>query len=179
MINPRQLVRVAVKTALAHATLGFNAKFAALAASYSVDPVAIDFTAGSENFIETYLNPADIDLARFPRNPVGLALYTSLAQQVSGTENAKFRPFDGDAVAHLDFYIVRDGGVDLWEENTENLADAIEDAVLQCIHDPALTYFRGPVYYAGDLQSIRESAIQTEDGYAQRVPFIFQFGVTL
>jgi hypothetical protein len=94
-------------------------------------------------------------------------------------ERSLFSSFHGDVRAHLDFYLTLRGGVRDFENDTEIYKQAVENAVLQTIHDKTLTWWTqsDPVSYSGQYSSAPELTIQVDDGYAQYVPFQFVFEV--
>lgn len=171
-----------MRTALADPTNGFNVKLAAIAASYGIAAFSIDWSAtGSDSFLQSYVAGADRDLSRL--SGISVALYTSASQQAPNPQRGKGYTFDGTVIAHLDFFVQFNDGVEPTEDQTENIADAIEDAILQvlCAPNSALmrAYFSGPVHYTGGFSCARGPIAQTEDGFEQLLPFTFQYEVTV
>lgn len=178
MINARALVRAAVKGALTDPVDGFNANFAAIAAAYGVTAYGVNFAAGSPDFVQSYLDPAAVEISRFLRTPLGMTLYTSSAVD-GGGERSKTSAFDGTVVCNIDVFLRFDEGIEDSEEDTEAYADAVEDATLQAIHSNAAAFTGGPVHYNYEFSCSRDPIVQTEAGYEQRVAMQFIFSVVL
>ena len=176
----RKLVRDAMKAALANPADGFNARIAAIADEYGIEPFTIDFGAGSLSFLETYADQPGRLSSRLIAG-VSLFLYTSLSEQDSAKEKAKRAVFEGSVTAHLDFDVCFREGIGITEELTENYADAIEHAVTDVLLDAAApnteALFSGPVYFSGGFACAREPAVQTADGFRQLLPFTFLYEV--
>ena len=181
MINPRALVRAAVKAALSDEDTGFNAQFAAIATSFGVTAYEVDFAAGSRDFLQSYVDPSTVEVSRFLRRELGIAIYTGEASDGTAPDRSKSSQFDGLVVGHVDVFCRFREGIEESEEDTEAYADAVETAVLQAIHDPAVNglFFGGPVYYNYEFSCVRDPIISTEDGYEQRIPMQFVFSVEI
>jgi hypothetical protein len=182
MPQTRKLIRSTMRTALADATYGFNAKLAAIATAYSIDAFTLDWSAtDSDNFQQSFLDVRAEKLSRLIRD-IRAELYTSAsAQRESGGERSKNSTFEGRILAHLDITLQFSEGETVTADQTEDLADAIEDVLIQIFLDPAAHYARdlreGPLYYGGGFACSRQPIEQAEDGFSQRLPFIFIFEV--
>lgn len=102
-INDRYEIRTAIKTALSHSTLGFNALLASNCAALGLPPYTIDFVSGSSNFAEAHITPeSDSDERRAINIYPAIMLYTSSRQFTSRTKNTRF---SGTIIAHIDLYL--------------------------------------------------------------------------
>ena len=180
-INPTELVDERLKLALSDPVTGFNARWAAIIAARpaaNLPAITIDWSDDSTNYIRHALDPGDLFKSRFPSSPLGIAQYTS--ECAADPDGTKGFYFDGTVLAHVDFYVVREGGVIAVESKAEAFKHAIVNAALQAVHDRNLTLFQAnPVLYNGDFRSIPELVIQTDDGYVHRVPIEFLFTVQI
>lgn len=162
---------------LADATTGFNARLAAIAASYGITAFAVDWDLNSTSFIQSFVDPSAVDVAPLIPADVAALLYTSLSSESHEQEGrTKFARYSGQIILHLDFYLRFDDGMEPLERNTEDIADAIEDAVIQVLRRTDADWPAG-VVFNGDVASPRESIVHLADGYGQRIPFTFLFEV--
>lgn len=173
-MQTRKLIRDAAVSRLSDATTGFNAAIAALASAYEITAFTINWAAGSGSFVQMFLNPDQLDTSQILEYPA-LALYTSTARESTGDGNRiTGAHFSGIIHLHLDFYIKFIDEIEV--DDTESIADAIEDAVLSVLHTPTAAW-PANVTYNGDFEAPRESMVQLGDGYEMRVPFILTFEV--
>ncbi len=183
MAQVRKLVRDAVRRILSNPSTGFNARFAALAADYGVDPVEIDFISeDSESFLQARV-PRDSDDIQYTQlfpAPLALVLYTDdLANQK--LQNSPF--FSGLVSCRLDFYIVeRDrnqpeiAAVRLGDN--ESIAEAVEEAALNAlVFSSDLDW--GPVTFNLDFQSERGDLRIEPDGQSQRISIVLACEVSV
>ncbi len=180
-MNIRKPLRDAAVTALADATFGFNAKLAAELAAASVigHGFTIDFGANSANFLQSYYTSAgEVDLSAIRSWPAMVA-YTT---QYQPTQVEKFRQISGTLLLNVDVYLrfaFRDVGGSAYAmegNNTEDVADAVEGAVLEVFQRRALTWPSGYTY-TGNITPTREPVAQMADGYMQRLAFQLEFEV--
>lgn len=169
-----------MRSALADATHGFNAKLAAVAATYGITAFSINWAAsGSGTMLQSYVDAAGREQSRL--KGISAALYTSASQQAGGVDRAKGYAFDGQVVGHLDVFLEFDDGEEVTADLTEDYADAVEDAVIQVLVDPnstmVRTYFAGAVMFPGNFACLRGPIEQQESGYQQLLPFTFQYEV--
>ena len=174
MANYTRAARRAVYDRLA---ASFNSNLAAVACSvYGIENVPeIDWTPGGGYVFEGYLVPSDVTsiseiAARFGDRKLGLVLYSSGAQD---DRDVKFKSFSGSVIVNADFYWM---ALDGFASSTEDVADAIEDAVNACMR-PAIStgVATGPTAMA-----TRRDPVAIEDGgYMQRIPFEFRMEVTV
>lgn len=156
----RKKVRDAVLGLL---SANFNTVMEATATVYGVDPVVIDFTPGSPTFAVSHIDPSNVEKCQFLQYPAA-CLYTS---DVVDMGSPKQWEFSGKVMAHIDFYVRDREGVE--GSNTEDLFDAIEDAVLQVLNSPANAWPAG-VVFARNTQASRQTLIPLADGYATQIP---------
>lgn len=164
----RKKVRDAVKTILADPATGFNPRLAAYASAYGITAFALDFTDGSDNFAQCYVDPEKIvqsELIEFP----GMTLYTLDDEDNGEPRGLRYR---GDVMVVMDFYVrLREGE----ERNTEDLTDAVHDAALSAINDPNVAYPPG-VLYTRRSKGSRVSVQPLKDGFQQLARVEAQFG---
>lgn len=172
MAITRKNVRDALNQALQHATNGFNAKLAAVAATYGIAAFTIDWTAGSKKFFQGFLTPEAVDLSQVIEFPA-LILYTTT--QASRADREKFGKFAGDVSAQLDFYVEFRAGMET--DLSDSYGDAIEDAILE-VMAANLSIFHGlGVYWNGDYEATRDPVVQFQNGWGQRIPITLTFSV--
>jgi hypothetical protein len=181
MPSTRQLVTDKLLSVLSDPATGFNPRFAAIAPSYGVDNTfEIDWTPGSVNFAEVYLDPSQVEFANMlpAENGVCVLLYTSTSVTNSGDERQKPSLFSGKILAHVDFILKRKTirllrqGANLPSDSggtLEKLVNTIEDAFLACVMAPAVSW--SPVSFNGDFQCSREPFLYAGDGWQSRIPF--------
>lgn len=181
-MNIRKPIRDAAVTALADATYGFNTKLSAefTAASVTGHGFTIDFGATSKNFLQSYYTSAgDVDLSAVQTWPA-IVVYTT---QYQPTQLEKFRQISGSLLLNVDVYLrfaFRDVGGSAYAmegNNTEDVADCVEGAVLEVFQRKALTWPSGYTY-GGLIVPTREPVAQMGDGYMQRLAFQLQFEVS-
>ena len=161
----RKRIRDAAKGFLA---AGFNSNFAALASAYAVTAFTIDFTAGSRNFAQCSVDPDKIEDSQILDFP-GVTIYTTEAED---TGEPRGLPFYGGVILAIDFYVrLREGA----EQNTEDLMDAVEDAVMETLNNPANVWPEGVLF--GRKSKINRMSIQPlKDGFQQLIRVESQFG---
>jgi hypothetical protein len=175
MLQTRKLIRDAIKAALSDATSGFNARFSSVATAYGITAVALNWSAGSNTFVQMALPPEAEDLSQLIGAPLAIALYTSISASSSQDPNrTKFSPFSGAILAHCDFYFTKTTGLEI--DDTESFLDAVEDAFIQVIQGAT---WPSVVAYNGDISCAREPLVLIEDGYRQRIPFTLTLEVDL
>jgi hypothetical protein len=176
----RKLVRDVIRGALADATHGFNAKIAAIAASYGIAAFTINWgAADSPNFIQSQLDTVSEGVSRL--TGIRVALYTGGSQTLPAEDRSKGAKYEGEIEAHLDVWVEFGGGADVTDDLTEPYADAIEDAVIEVLNpqSPLRAAWQGPVYFDGTMAAIRNPVVPLEDGYQQYLSFTFIFEVSV
>ena len=173
MANYARAARRAVYDRLA---ANFNGNLASVASTYGIDDVpVIDWEPGSGSVFEGFLVPGDVTsiseiATRFGKRKLGVVLYVSGSQD---NRTVKGRSFSGAVIVNADFYWM---ALDGYQQSTEDVADAIEDAVNACMR-PAIStgVATGPTAMA-----TRRDPVAIEDsGYMQRIPFEFRMEVTV
>lgn len=175
----RKAAREAVLRILSDEVTGFNARMADLAQEYFVEPFSIDFSPTSTNFIQSAVGVDTDNFAyskMFPK-PLGMTLYTVGAVNTKD-QNSGF--FSGQVECRIDAYLqfsakLREGLDTIEGGNTEDALDAIEEAILLCLHDDAAAW--GPVSYNLDVTTARGALKTTGDGWQQRISIILVCGV--
>jgi hypothetical protein len=167
----RKIVRDAI---LAFLVQKFNAGITALAEVYQIEPFSLDFSPESENFAVSHIDPSNIETCQIQWGTgmnVGGCLYTT-----EGLDTGIPRGFSfaGRVMANLDFYVRdRDGAEGF---NTEDFFDAIEDAALGVLNNPANQWPAG-VNCSRQSELGREFNIPLGDGFATRIPIKSLFEV--
>lgn len=129
MAEISRAVREAMGRRLADAATGFNAKLAAVASTYGIQPFTIDWSATSKNFFRGFIDPNDVDDSTPSRYPL-VMLYSITS---SNDHDSMPRVFSGKVTLGLDFHVTWKQGNAL--KNFEDLGDAIEDAVYAVFSD--------------------------------------------
>jgi hypothetical protein len=181
MPQTRSAVRSAIRSSLADATHGFNAKLAAVASTYGITAFTISWNAAdSATMIQSQFDPEGRAASRLPVTGASATIYTTESRQ---DRRAMSGAFDGRVRAHVDFFIRFADGENTNDDLTESYGDAVEDAVIRVLTDPASamisTYFNGTngVYYTGGFGCLRPPIEQTADGFAMLLPFQFLYEV--
>ena len=134
----RKLVRDAIVSFL---TANFNTTLAAVAPTYGITPFELDFSVTSQDFAVSRIEPGKIvencQLLNFP----AACLYTTDAVDEGEPYGLSFA---GKLFAHLDFYVNDGAGAE--GQNTEDLFDAIEDAALMVLGNPANAWPPGVLF---------------------------------
>lgn len=176
-MNIRKDIRVAMVAALADSTLGFNARLAAVAGEYAIQPFELDFGPDSYNFLQAFYGvPEDVELSAIRQWPA-MVLYTTNA-----TRNGQQKSvgFSGSVQAHIDIYLryrLRDETVvDIETRDPESIADAVEDALLSVFQRRGLAWPTGCTYN-GDINCDRDPVVLYGDGYLQRLATQLKFEV--
>ncbi len=173
-LEHRKRVRDALRFLLSAEATGFNSMLATVAPVYGVAPFEIDFgSVPSASFFQGFLSLESQSLSMLKPHPVALALYTSDATNDQRIMRSAEPRFLGRVVAHLDFYHHVIDGEETYD--TESVADAIEDAVLNVITPGSVEQYG--IIYDGGVSCVREAFQQLGDGYQQRIPITFLFEV--
>lgn len=165
--------RVARRAIYDRLSATFNSNLASVAATYGIENVPeIDWTPGGPGVFEGFLVPSDVTsisaiATKFGDRKLGLVLYVSASQD---RRDVKFKSFSGVVTVNADFYWMALDGYG----STEDVADAIEDAVNACFRPPISSgAATGPT-----SMTVRRDPVAIENsGYMQRIPFEFSMGV--
>ncbi len=182
MNSPHKLARTAVVNALSHATLGWNATYPAIAATYS-SPVAsftLDFSSASGNvFLGQLAGFEDVDFTQLDQYQC-VAIYTT---QAMNTRMEMPRNFSGPVLARVDWalsYREKRGTATGVEANdTESPADAIDEAMSEIFLVRLGNTIALPsgVRYMRDLASERSVVSLQGDGFNQFIRYEIPFEV--
>ena len=164
----RKRVRDAAVAFLADPDTGFNPALQALASTYGILAFPIDFTAASRNFAQCFVEPDRVEDSRLLDFP-GVTVYTTEAEDVGEPRGI---PYFGAVILAIDFYVrLREGA----ERNTEDLMDAVEDAVLLTLNNPDNVWPAG-VLFGRKSKSVRMAVQPLKDGFHQLIRIESQFG---
>lgn len=155
--------------AVALLAASFNTKLQALAIDYGIVPFEIDWTSDdSRSFAQCFIEPDQVEASQILDFP-GVTIYTTEAED---TGEPRGVPFYGAVILAIDFYVRLRLGV---ERNTEDLMDAVEDAVMSILNDPAVTWPPG-VLFGRKTKAARNSVQPLSDGFQQLIRIESQFG---
>ena len=164
----RKRVRDAAIGFLADPGTGFNPKFYALADIYGVAAFEIDFSPDSRNFAQCFVDPDNVEKSQLLDFP-GVTVYTTEAEDIGEPRGLAFF---GNVILAVDFYVrLREGA----ERNTEDLMDAVEDAVLSALNDPSNDWPPG-VLFSRITKVDRQSVQPLADGFHQLIRIESKFG---
>lgn len=183
MPNFRKNAREQILAVLAHATTGFNAQLAAIAASYSVTAFTIDWAVPSNNFAVAYLDPEGVAASTIDTFPCAV-LYGGRAVD---EKNQKYRKFSGQVIYGVDFYLQYRALTDAQHAgnaitnlaalgNNEPIADAVDDAFLEALNAGRSTFQTNGLTLSG-FSADRNPVEPRGDGYVQRLAFTLGFEV--
>lgn len=170
----RKTVRDAIVAVLSDAATGFNARLNASAIAYGIVPFTIDFTGAAQNFALCKIEPKDIELCELLSFPAA-CLYT---EEAADTGIPRGITFSGEVIACLDFYLRQHTGVESFD--SESMLDAIEDAAMSAINNPAVHW---PIssaisaIFARKNSANRDHLVQLGDGFGQRIGMRILFEV--
>lgn len=174
----RKRIRDTVRGFLAASATGFNARLAAAAASFGVTAFTINFAVDgtSRNFAQSYVDwnqPAVLESSSILDFP-GMALYTTEGQDTGMPRGARWF---GDVILCIDLILRYRIGMEGTPAlpNTEDIMDAAESSVFECINDTSLLWPPG-VRLARETMATRDSGIQLSDGFQQVTHLSFKFG---
>ncbi len=182
-MNYRKFVRDSFVSVLAAEDTGFNALLLSLQ-GYDITPFAIDWTVGSANFVQSYIDPDAVRMSAIKTYPA-VALYTSAAVN---DHLVKGRNFSGQVTAHLDFYLIyralksddayQDSEITQTQaaHDTESIADAVEDAITTLLEQSKGTLLQmGPRLNSYRID--RDAVVNYGDGPGQRVALTLTFNL--
>lgn len=167
--------------ALSDPSTGFNANLAVLVAEFGLPEMAIDFAAGSRNFVQKYIerDSPTVDLAsHFDARPLALAMYST---EAANAGRQTFTLFSGPLLLNLDFYYrlrsreMGDGVRVMEDSDTETAMHAITEAALVAMHN---YQSNGSVTYDRLAVIGRSPILEYPDGYMQRTSLDLSFEVT-
>ena len=139
-----------------------------MATTYGILAFQIDWTADSRNFAQCFVEPDHIEDSQLLDFP-GVTIYTTEAED---TGEPRGLPFFGNVILAIDFYVrLREGA----EKNTEDLIDAVEDAVLSVLNDPNVIWPPG-VLFSRITKAARMPIQPLSDGFQQLIRIESQFG---
>jgi hypothetical protein len=166
----RKLVRDAVVAAL---SASFNGNHAAAAALYGVTPIALDFSSASQNFVQVYIDPAELELSPIlTPEPAGMALWTEPAVD---TGRMNVAVFDGGVIFRLCGIItIREGAE---TSDTESILDCFEDAALSTLN--GFVGWAPPLRYSRETRIERGKLMPLSDGFRQWFDLSGKFELTL
>lgn len=164
-----KLVQDSVRNVLAN---NFNSAYIESSSVFGVDPIALDFSTGSQNVIESSFDPADIELsALLQMEPAGMAIYTGPAEDTGKTRASSF---DGPVIFHVCGVItVRQGaeGVD-----TQSIINCYEGTVWGILN---AALWAPPLRFTRETRSDRSRLVRLSDGFRQWFDLSGKFELTL
>lgn len=164
----RDAVRIRLQDPLA----GFNATMAAVAPGYGVDPIALDFEAAGRRFFEGFVHPEQLENSTSIRYPVAM-LYGTIAQNRNLTKHALF-----SGQVQLIFQVWLSWRKGNAVPNTEDLVDAVEDALVRVFQDHSwAAAYTEPLVYNGDLVVARAQMEQAGEHWRQGITARLTFEV--
>jgi hypothetical protein len=171
------LVRSQVVSRLSNPATGFNYWLEQACASQSPPPVpfSIDWGPGSITFWQSYISSEDLDNTSDPGDGTLCIIYGLSLANMTGTVQ-KFTVFSGTVEIAADYEIAWSESFD--PQDTESLADATDDAMVQTFN--AAAYFGSfglGVIYNGLIQGERGPLRQSGTGWRQRLPYRLSFEV--
>lgn len=162
-------IRNALKTQLAAPTTGFNDRLAALAASYSIEPWAIDFTDTSTNFIFGRVSPQAFEES----SPFSYPLVTIDTIRSAHTNRVKFATFAGPVTAVIDVHHswIQDAVL----ADFASYVDATEDAMIGALNDQEAQSWPGNLLWNGNVAMQRGPLQMGGQGWLQSAQFVCNF----
>jgi hypothetical protein len=165
-------VRTVLLNRLADSTTGFNALLSTVSAELGVTPFAIDFSSGSENFFQAFVDPAVLEVSTSIAYPA-IAVYTTALEC---TNAQKGQLFSGTVTMNVDIHlghVKEDVSYDM-----ETRMDAAEEAVIRCLnmHSSQQSWAGTGVFHSGRLTRTRYPLAPSSIGdWRQTSRLIFTF----
>lgn len=184
MTSPHAQARKAITDALSNATYGWNAKYPAIAATYSapVANFALNFTSTSGNvFFGQLAGFNDLDLTQLDQYQC-VAIYTTSAVN-QGLQRP--RNFSGVVVARVDWMLSYRGkrgtATGIEANNTEAPADAIDECMHQIfsVHLGKEIALPTGVTWARQMACDRSELLLEDDGFSQMIRYELVFEVNI
>jgi hypothetical protein len=171
------LVRSQVRARLADPKTGFNFWLAQACLSepteLPLEPFVIDFSDRSPTFWQSYISADDLDATTSSSDGTLCILY-SARSSTPGATYQKFSTFGGPVHICIDFEIAWGESFD--PSDTESLADATEDAMVQTFNSSAyFSNFNSGVLWNGVIDCVRSPMRQGGPGWRQRLSFALLF----
>lgn len=165
-------VRDAVRERLEDPVHGLNAQLADLAPSYGVQPIALDFTPGGNRFFESFVHPDQVEASTAMRYPLAM-LYGTIAQNRNRTKHTRF---SGPVQAVFQVWLSwRRGNA---AANTEDLVDAVEDALVRVFQDDRWeAAYTPPLVYNGEIAIARAQLEMAGEHWRQGITARLTFEV--
>ncbi len=164
--------RDAVRARLMDPVYGFHAAMAAVAAEYGVPPVSLDFTPSGRRFFEGFLHPDQVEGSTASRYPLAM-LYTTIAQNRNLT---KHTAFSGQVQVMFQVWLSWRQGNAI--ANTEDLVDAVEDALVRVFQDHHWeAAYTPPLAYNGEISVLRAQLEEAGEHWRQGVTARLTFEV--
>lgn len=181
---PHDAALTAMRAALSDAATGFNAKLAALAPARGIDPFEIDWSDTSDNFIQAFIDPAQIDVSEVMEFPACVIWASSPRQFPAGTRTIG-PMFDGEVTGHVAFALrhrpVKYSDIEAEgasaAKNLEKLRHAVIRAAMEAFH--AVDEWPEGVGYHGLVATADYPFELTGDGWEAVVEMQFMFDVSI
>lgn len=161
-----------VRDRLADAILGFNPVHAARAVTYGVDPITIDFTNPSRNFLQANIDADDVIGSSVFNYPL-MVLYV-----VSTNDEAHEKTeFSGVTTVVIDVWLS-------WAEGNvffdmESWPDSVEDTMISIFNDRTNQDWGTSLLWDSRIKITRHKIEGAADGWRQLISFTLVFEVTL
>jgi hypothetical protein len=173
------LVRSQVVARISNPTTGFNYWLGQACASQtpaiSTLAYAINWQSPSTDFWQSYISSEDLDATSTPDQGTLCMIYGLGMANQTGTV-VKFAVFTGTVEIGVDFDIAWPESFD--PQDTEGLADATDDAMIQTFNSAAyFGSFGSGVIYDGLISAARGPLRQSGPGWRQRIPYRLTFEV--
>lgn len=172
------LVRSQVTARLSNQASGFNWWLAQACEGYASRPApySINFGQGTSNFWNSYVSTEDLDKTSTPGDGTICLIYGVRFENMVGTVQ-KFTVFSGVVEIGIEIDIAWD--TEDIPQDTESLADATDDAMIQTFN--AASYFGafgGGVLWNGNIEvTARGHLRESGSGWRQRLPYRLTFEV--
>lgn len=164
-----KIVREAVQGQLSMPVSGINARLAAIAEGYGLDPYVIDWTNESSNFIYGRVTPQAFEASSVFTYPL-LTIDTVRSQD---TRRIKFATFAGPVIVTIDVH-------HSWIDSAvladfASTVDMTEDAIVSCMNDQEVQTWPGNLLWNGQITLQRGQIMMGGNGWLQSAQFICNF----
>jgi hypothetical protein len=168
-----QIVPTALRDQLANETTGLNARIAALAEAYGIEPFEIDWTDTSTNFLFGRLDPALLEESSVFTYP----FVTIDTARMSDVRRVKFSVFSGPVLGLIEVHhswqqesVIADFGA---------LVNATADAVMNCLNDQSTQAWPGNLLWNGRAEMLPGPLRMGGQGWLRTTQFICPFDLTV
>lgn len=172
MPNISKYVREAVRTQLADATVGYNARLESVAESYGIEDVKdkrINFAKDSTNFLFGRISPDALEQSSVLTYP----LMTIASVRCQNTNRVKFATFSGGVQVVIEVHHSWPDSAVIGDFDSE--VDATEDVVIACLNAQNAQAWPPNLGWNGQVAATRSGIRMGGYGWLMTIQFLCTF----